>query len=62
MKKFPVYFLVLGAIIAGHAGYWFLSGAYETHSNLRIGLVFLQAFAGFGLMFWAVKNKPKKAT
>lgn len=61
MNKYANYFLVIGAIIAGHAGYWFLSGEYETHSTLRIVLVILQAFAGFGLMYWAVRNKPKKA-
>lgn len=62
VNKYPAYFLVLGAIIAGHAGYWFLSGEYESHSSLRTLLVILQAFAGFGVMYWAVKNKPKKAS
>lgn len=61
MKKYATYLLIIGAIIAGHAGYWFLSGQSETHSGTRNFLVVIQALAGFGLMYWAVKNKPKKA-
>lgn len=54
----PNLYLLLGAILAVHAGFWFLSGVYGNHSNMRNFLVIIQAMAGLGLMYWAVKNKP----
>ncbi len=59
MTRSQIY-LSLGAIIAGHAGYWFLSGAHHDHSDMRNALVGLQALAGLALMYWAVKNKSGK--
>ncbi|MBK7344495.1 MAG: hypothetical protein IPJ06_16210 [Saprospiraceae bacterium] len=53
--------LILGAIIAAHAGYWFLSGHYESHSDTRNVLVIIQALVGLALMYWAVRTKPNKA-
>ena len=55
-------YLIVGALIAGHAGYWFLSGEQASHSTARNILVILQAVAGLGLMYWAVRNKPRRRT
>lgn len=55
-------YLIVGALIAGHAGYWFLSGEQAFHSTVRNILVILQALVGLGLMYWAVRNKPRQRT
>lgn len=55
-------YLILGALIAGHAGYWFLSGEQASHSTIQNSLMIIQALVGLGLMYWAVQNKSRKTT
>ena len=57
-----IIWLVIGALIALQAGFWFLAEKHETHTTFRNMLVIIQAIAGFGLMYWSVRNKPGSRT
>lgn len=55
MKNKSFVWLLLGAIIAGHAGYWFIGGNYHEASTVRNLLVGLQFIVGVALFFYGWK-------
>lgn len=58
IKKLDAQFaLLVAALLAGSAAYWFISGETAAHSFLRNLAVFLQLLLGLGLAVFALFKK-----
>lgn len=44
--------MIVGALLAGMAGEWFLSGTHEMHSTTRNLFVVIQGLIGIGLFLY----------
>lgn len=55
MKKKSTVWLLIGAIVAGHAGHWFIGGQYHDYSTVRNTFVFLQLLVGIAMFIYGWK-------
>ena len=55
MKKKSTVWLLIGAIVAGHAGHWFIGGNYHDYSTVRNLLVALQFILGMAMFLYGWK-------
>lgn len=62
MKYKPKVWLLIGAIVAGHAGHWFIGGKYHDYSTVRNIFVSLQFLVGMAMFIygWKLERVTKK--
>lgn len=49
----------IGALLAGMAGEWFISGTYESHSQVRNIFVVIQLIIGLGIISYPFVKRTK---
>jgi hypothetical protein len=60
MKKKSTFLLLVGAFVAGDAGYWFIGGNYHDYSTVRNLLVALQFILGMAMIWLEVREIKQK--
>lgn len=60
MKNDQTVLVLLGALIAGHAVYWFIGGKFHDYTTVRNTFVVLQFLIGMTMIFYNWKLKKSK--
>lgn len=58
-KNEKITWTLIGALLAGMAGHWFISGTYESHSQVRNIFVGIQLIIGLGIISYPYVKRKK---
>lgn len=58
-KNEKLVWVTIGALLAGMAGEWFLSGTYDSHSQVRNIFVLIQLIIGIGIILYPFIKRAK---